>query len=242
MRAAANAKWMVSLTIELRLLDVDGTRIGDAVASAREFLGDSGTPAEEFFGTPRHYAAQLNLPAVPVAAKAVHGAVLRSGLGVFGLFAIIEAVLPLVRHDAVTLGIGELVIYAAILLAIMLLPQLVPFIVRMRRRGTIVSIVIAAVLGGSVPFLFSMWSAQSVVLRASALPVFIGGAVLLIGPALWTQIRNSLADDPIVEPRLTRPPHDSLGTRIFLFATNWLLVLCALIICAFVLWANTVPR
>lgn len=37
-----NAAWLDSLAIELRLIDVSGVSIGDAVASAREFLADSG--------------------------------------------------------------------------------------------------------------------------------------------------------------------------------------------------------
>ena len=48
--------WLDELTLELRLKDVGGRDIGDAVASAREFLSDAGVPAREVFGAPRVYA------------------------------------------------------------------------------------------------------------------------------------------------------------------------------------------
>ena len=55
--AIDDATWFDEFTIELRLLGVRGDAIGDALASAREFLADSGTSALECFGSPKRYSA-----------------------------------------------------------------------------------------------------------------------------------------------------------------------------------------
>lgn len=45
--------WIEYFTVELRLRRVSGPAIGDAVASVRELLADSGEGAEEAFGPAR---------------------------------------------------------------------------------------------------------------------------------------------------------------------------------------------
>lgn len=54
--------WIDLFIIELRLRRVPGSAIGDAVASVRELLTDSGQSAEEAFGSAREYATSLELP------------------------------------------------------------------------------------------------------------------------------------------------------------------------------------
>ena len=226
-RSAENEKWLESLTIELRLQGVNGTRIGDAVATAREFLVDSGEAAADFFGSPQHYAAELNLPATPELAQGVRDALVRTGFGVLGMFALVESVVPLMNDERLTLGPVVLFIYLFALVLIAFLPSLVPVMARMRRRGVIIGTVTAALLGGTIPALLALWAGDLVLVTLPALPVVIVGAVLLVAPALWGQLRHSLADDPIVAPGYTPSPHAAFRARLFLVVTNWLLVIGA---------------
>ncbi|WP_104190770.1 hypothetical protein [Cryobacterium sp. Y82] len=247
-RDTENEKWLESLTIELRLLDVNGTRIGDAVATAREFLVDSGALAEESFDSARHYAAELGLPATAGASKGVWGATLRSGLGLLGLMALIEAVVPLTHQTDVTVGLGVLLITVAVLAIIAFLPRLLStIIVRILSHGKVRAFVEGAAVGLAVTLVFvliSLWSVDRIVFSVPALPVFIVAVVLLIAPALWAQFQYPYQDDPIVPPGSASAdtPRISIGIRLFLFATNWMLVIGSVILCAFVLFMDTLAR
>ena len=247
-RDTENEKWLEGLTIELRLLDVNGTRIGDAVATVREFLADSGALAEESFGSARHYAAELGLPATADAAKGVWGAALRSGLGLLGLMAVTETVVPLTHQTDVTVGLGVLLITIAVLAIIAFLPRLLPtIIVRLVSHGKVRAFAEWAAAGMVVTLVFALiylWSADRVVFSVPALPVFLVAVVLLIAPPLWAQFQHSYQDDPIVPPgsASTDTPRTSIGIRLFLFATNWLLVILSVILCPFVLLMDTLAR
>ncbi|WP_090711395.1 hypothetical protein [Mycetocola miduiensis] len=61
MSTTANKAWLDDLVLELRLADVSGADIGDAVATAEEFLADSNETATDAFGPARDYARSLNL-------------------------------------------------------------------------------------------------------------------------------------------------------------------------------------
>lgn len=54
--------WIDEFIFELRMRRVPGAKIGDAVASVRELIADTGQSAEEAFGAAREYAASLDLP------------------------------------------------------------------------------------------------------------------------------------------------------------------------------------
>ena len=246
-RDTENEKWLEGLTIELRLLDVNGTRIGDAVATAREFLADSGALAEESFGSARHYAAELSLPATADAAKGVWGATLRSGLGLLGLMALTQTVVPLTHQTDVTVGLGVLLITVVVLAISAFLPRLLPTIVRILPHGKVKAFVAGAAAGLAVTLvlvLISLWSADRIVFSVPALPVFIVAVVLLIAPPLWAQFQHSDQVDPIVPPGSASAgtPRISIGIRLFLVATNWLLVILSVILCAFVLFMDTLAR
>ena len=247
-RDIENQKWLEGLTIELRLLDVNGTRIGDAVATAREFLADSGAQAEESFGSARYYAAELRLPATADVAKGVWGATLRSGLGLLGLMALLETVVPLRHQTDVTIGLGMALITIAVLAIIAFLPRLLPtIIVRIVSHGKVRAFIEGAAVGLVTTLVFvliSLWSEDRIVFSVPALPVFIGAIVLLIAPPLWAQFHHSYKADPIVPPGSApaNTPRISIGIRLFLVIANWLLVIMSGILCALELFMDTLAR
>ncbi|MDJ0377487.1 hypothetical protein [Cryobacterium sp. PH31-L1] len=126
-REATTTAWLEQLTLELRLLDVPGDAIGDAVASAREFLIDSGARADESFGSPKSYAAKLDLPTVPLAQGAKGNLLLNSGMGAVGLVVLAQAVLPLAGgDDLLVVKVWMLLSLAGMILALALVPLLIP--------------------------------------------------------------------------------------------------------------------
>ena len=52
-------QWIDDMVVELRLRDVTGAAIGDAVASVESHCADSGETPREAFGDPREYASSL---------------------------------------------------------------------------------------------------------------------------------------------------------------------------------------
>jgi hypothetical protein len=55
-------KWANSFVLELRMLDVEGRRIGAALSEVESHCSDSGQSAQEAFGDPVEYARSLQLP------------------------------------------------------------------------------------------------------------------------------------------------------------------------------------
>jgi len=243
--AEANKDWLDLFVIELRLLDVGGTAIGDALASAREFLADSGQSADEAFGAPRQYAQALGLPAEPKAkadGKWVH---LGAGLGLIGLLLITQSIVPLARGEYVEFGPAVLLISGGSLVVVTILPLLLPpllrFLADVRRWKLVVAGVLGGIAGGVVPFLLSLWPGSRPLFSVPALPLVIVSAVLLLAPPLWNQFRHSLAEDPIIDP-VIKPPDagpDPLWARSLVWGINWMAVFGAVVICVVVLWVDT---
>jgi len=220
--------WLDSLAVELRLLDVSGASIGDAVASVREFLADSGSDAELSFGSPQHYAASLQLPVRAKARATLNGVVVRSVLGVVGLMGLTQSVVPLVHGNNVGIMPGVLVIVLGVIAVVTLLPRLLPTMTRLRRRGWTMVIVVGGILGGTVPVVLSLGAGSRALVTIPALPLALISALLLLGPALWSQRHHSFMDDPIVEPGSgTTEDH----SRLMVAVTNWIMVIGAVIVC-----------
>ncbi len=236
--ATNDATWFDEFTIELRLLAVRGNDIGDAVASAREFLADAGSSAEECFGSPKRYAAELNLSTVPL--KAVNGLGLRAGLGVLGLFGFTLSALPLVQGKAVKIDPATLVVVAAVGIVAVLLPTFLKVFVRMRLR--IWMIVVAAVLGFGPSIALSLWGGARVLFTVPALPIVIVSTLLVLVPAIWSQMRHSPHDDPIIEPGGAPELRPTVSTRLFLGMMTWSMVNLSIVVWLFALLGEPLER
>ena len=234
-----DAAWFEEFTMELRLLAVPGDAIGDAVASAREFLADVGQSAEECFGSPKRYAAELALPTIPQ--RAVNGVGLRAGLGVLGLIGFMVSALPLVQGEAVSVDLPTLSMFAVVIIGAVLLPTFLSSLARVRPRVWMV--VVAAMLGFALPIGLSVWSdsAQSL-FTVPALPIVIVSALLVLVSAIWSQVRHSLRDDPIIEPGGESKPRASLSTRLFLGVLTWSMVILSIVIWLFALLGEPLVR
>ena len=216
-----NGAWLDELTLELRLRDVSGSDIGDAVASAREFLVDAGTPAEESFGPAAEYAAALDLTPAPDASTALRRALVGGLASLLGFFAVVFASPSVIRHDELDVSVSALVLIAmgAILLAAT--PVWLRHLARM--RGWKIAVVAAALL--LIQLVLAALFGGVVVATVPALPVMVVGGALLLGTAVWTQLRAPAAPDPVTDPREPRPA--SVGNRLSEVLPVWLLVVMA---------------
>ena len=237
--ASDNRDWLDLFTIELRLLDVSGSDIGDALASAREFLADSGSRADECFGTPQVYAAELALPALPQAKKSVDAAALRAAVGGLGLMLSTIAVGPALRGQQADAGPVDLAVIGGLLLAILLLPRYFPRLVRLPQR----TLFVVGALTFLVPVLLYWMQGDASLFPLPAVPLVILAGLLLLLPAMWNQFRPVITgSDPIVEPVVlpatqSDPAREPHWSRAFLFFTNWMLVIAAAASVAFELAA-----
>ncbi|MDR1808584.1 MAG: hypothetical protein LBR33_11855 [Propionibacteriaceae bacterium] len=69
-------EWASAFLIELRLQEVPGDRIGDALAEVEAHVAESGETAAEAFGDPAEYAKSLGLKARPTSGAALLGTML----------------------------------------------------------------------------------------------------------------------------------------------------------------------
>ena len=233
-----DATWFDEFTIELRLLGVRGDAIGDALASAREFLADSGTSALECFGSPKRYAAELGLPTIPL--RRVNRGGLLAGLGVFGLFGFLLSALPLVHGTAVKIDLKTLVVFVAAVVVIVLVPTFLQALARLRLRAWMV--VVAALLGLGTSLGLGLWSSSRVLYTVPALPIVIVSALLVLVPAIWSQASHSLSDDAIVDPGGSPEFRPSFSTRLFLGVVTWSMVAASIVVWLFALFGEPLER
>lgn len=107
--------WIDLFILELRLRRVPGAAIGDAVASVRELLADSGQSAEDAFGPAREYAASLDLPTMNPKQQALK-TVLLPVLGLFAFLVFALASTAWFAGNAVLLSVPQALVLSIPLL------------------------------------------------------------------------------------------------------------------------------
>jgi hypothetical protein len=173
-------RWMRDFVLELRLRGVNGSTIGDAVASVRELLRDSGQSAAEAFGQPRAYAASLELPGTHRRFGLV-SAVTQSLVGLVAFTGFAKATTSwLDGQEFVVISSAQLLLLALACLVVLLLPLCVNAL--LRHRWLLVAVALAGVATG-----VAMYSTDA---RGSAAPNLYGASlsvypvVLVVATAL----------------------------------------------------------
>lgn len=214
--------WIELFIIELRLRRVPGAAIGDAVASVRELVADSGQSAEAAFGSAREYAGSLDIPELPAREQAMK-TVLLPVLGLFGFIVFVLASSAWIAGEPILLSVPQVMVLSGPLVLTLLFA--LPFYPRavLRRRWLPAVLVLLAGACGAVAALLAPASPAEAWTHLAALPVMIVAmAVLVVLGIIGTVITLRSADsDEITDPRESSAPQRR-GRRGFLVFVDWL--------------------
>ena len=182
--------WETDFVVELRLLDVSGEHIGDALEQVRSHCAESGEDARTAFGDPAEYARSLGLPAQDVRFA---GMLLGTAGGLVGMFLALWGFTAWLDGEAVAVTLGRLV--AAVVL-VMAAPLLLRYLRTVLERPWHAVAVMALGLATVVAAPLVLTAALA---RLPALVVTVTGLVLVIGTALWEHF-GGVPADPVVSP------------------------------------------
>lgn len=235
--------WIDLFIIELRLRRVPGAAIGDAVASVREHLADSGQSAEHAFGSAREYAASLELPTMNRRQQALK-VVFLPVIGLFAFLIFSLASTAWFAGNPVLLTVPQALLMAVPLLLTVLFSF--PFYPRavFRQRWLPVPLVLAAGAASAVAALIAPSTEADAWLVLSPLPMLIVAmTVLVVLSVIGTIVTLRSRDgDEIIEP-LDAP--EASGQRhvrkAFLLFTDWLFPILAVLIFAMT-WGFSILR
>lgn len=221
-------KWFDEFIVELRLRDVLGHSIGDAVASARELLADTGQSAMETFGPARNYAASLELPRESGQGWASRG-LWPSLLGLVAFLLFAQAGLPWIRDETILISPAQLALLTAPAVLVAFLPLYLQAAIR-RLWLLILLPFIGGVLGLLATAVAPTTPAEAW-LALDPLPWLLGSGLAMILLSLWNTIRTLRRGtiDDITEPMTALPTDSSRGRRAFVMVTNWLFPIFAAI-------------
>jgi hypothetical protein len=221
-----NKKWFDEFVLELRLRQVPGEAIGDAVASARELLIDTGQRAEEAFGPARGYAAELEMPTAPKY-EWVRKALWPSLLGLLAFLLFNQAVVPWVRSDVMLVSPAQAAFLATPLVVIAFLPLYIAAAVR--RIWLLMLLVAVCALSGLLSGVLAPTTRADAWLALNPLPWLIGSAATMVVLSFVTTIRSLSADsDDIIDPSNNTSNNDARKKPVMLI-TNWLFPIFALV-------------
>jgi hypothetical protein len=182
--------WETDFVVELRLLDVSGQQIGDALEQVRSHCAESGEDARTAFGDPAEYARSLGLPAQDVRSA---GMLLATGGGLVGMFLTLWGFTSWLDGETVAVTLGRLV--AAVVL-VMAAPLLLRYLRTVLERPWHAVAVMALGLATVVAAPLVLTAALA---HLPALVVTVTGLVLVIGTALWEHF-GGVPADPVVSP------------------------------------------
>jgi hypothetical protein len=187
-------RWADDFILELRMLDVPGRSIGDALVEVGSYCAESGESAQEAFGDPVTYARNLDLPNVPLT-RAGLGSILPWVLQPIGLLLLTGAASTLRTGDQVEITTGLIAVTALLVLDIVVVLRwftpLVRFVVR---RPVVTWAVFVACFGIPVGLFLIM---RDVVATVPGLLAIGTGALLLTVGTIWglVRLRGDLGDD-----------------------------------------------
>lgn len=230
MNITTDKKWLDELTLELRLRDVSGDRIGDTLATVKEFLADSGERAQDAFGTPGEYAASLNLPGDPAATQ-ITKFVARSAIGLVAFLAFTQATWPWAARETLDVGVVQLVWLAVPALAVICLPLYFDALIRRLWIFIVAAFVCAA--AGVLAAVSAPQTSSSAWLSLDPLLVLTVTGVIMIAISVINTVTAMKDDDddpirePLGDPAVTR--RQAAISRLMSIIGAWLFPVVSLV-------------
>jgi hypothetical protein len=211
--------WRDALIAELRLRDVPGDRIGEALAEVDAFCDDSGQTPPEAFGDPITYAKSLieiHAPAPTHPVRRWWPPTARAFATVTGVFALLDGVDGVVHTGRAELTAGQL---ATVVLGTVLFPFVAAAVFSpalFHRRRAWAAVVVVTPWLTAVPVI--VWPTPMA--HAPAWLVLTAG-VFLLTAAWWPVASDRLLADRIIDPRTGSEPFTR--PRLLTAAIRWLL-------------------
>ncbi|MET1034518.1 MAG: hypothetical protein ABWX68_04695 [Arthrobacter sp.] len=219
MNGTTHGKWFDEFVLELRLRDVPGDAIGDAAASVREFVADSGQAPSEAFGPARDYAASLDLPRKPGPAPDA-AAVVRSVVGLVAFLALVSTFAPLARGEQLHFSGPQAILLLVPVAAMAALPAYLNAL--LRHAWVAAGVLALAAVAGGLSSVFAPGPGEPAWLSLPAPAVAaVAGAVLLATAVRGTVATLRDAGDPLVDP--VTGPTPSRGAAALAVAGQWVL-------------------
>lgn len=224
--------WIELFILELRMRRVPGAAIGDAVASVRELLADSGESAEEAFGPVREYAASLDLPVMNARRQALK-IVFVPVLGLFTFLVFALASTAWFAGSPVLLSVPQAVLLAVpVLLTVMFTFPFYPRAVFRRRWLPVVLILIAGAVSAVAALLAPTTAEEAWLVLSPLTLLIITLSVLVTLSVVGTVVTIRSNDgDAIIEPlHAQEGSRPRRGWRPFLIFVDWLFPILAIVI------------
>ncbi len=202
MNTTDSAKWLDDFMVELRLRDVPGVAIGDAVATVEEHCSDSGEDAESAFGDAREYARSLDLPTSPIPPAEMGRLVTFGAMYMTGIFLFLTSGRDALAGEDIAVTVSAVVILLGFLALFITAVYRLEWVVRSPAWQPVIlvgALVTAMVVAGV--------STHGLVLTvAPALLLAILGLAMMVMPPLYSQFFDSTSEDPLIDPRMEQPP------------------------------------
>lgn len=226
-RGSVDEEWLDALVLELRIRNVTGAAIGDATASVREFLADSGRTPQEEFGSPRDYADTLELPTVP--AGGIRNAVLRAGIGITGFLGFNIAIGPWLRHEQLAMNLPEILWMLVPVALVAALPLYLN--AGIRKTWILVVAYTVAIASMILSTVAAPEEGEPAWLSVNPGPLLVASIIIMIAVSVVGTISAAAGpDDRLRDPRANPAAarRRTIGSRVGDIAVQWIFPLAAL--------------
>ncbi|PQZ89027.1 hypothetical protein CQ018_15860 [Arthrobacter sp. MYb227] len=228
MKTKQDRKWLEALTLELRIHNIPGVKIGDTLATVKEHLADSGESAQVAFGSPAEYATHI-AASTTTQNVSLKGTITRSAVGLIAFLAFTQATVPWVAGEALRLGVAQVAWLALPVVAALSVPLL--FDKLLRNFWILAALIGTAVSGGVLAAFSAPRTSAEAWLSVAPLPVLlITASIMVIVSFIDTIATAKDGDDSIIDP--LRSQRNAQKTRAFSVASNilvsWIFPIAAL--------------
>lgn len=232
--SATHKSWVDPFIVELRLDNVPGAAIGDALETVHAHCADSGETPHEAFGDPKDYARSLGLAGEPD--STLLPVIITSAGSLAAFFIFSAAFKAWARSEDFAINDVSLVAIVGALVATVAAISTMRWWAEKPLRFSIFAI---AVAGFAVLGTFAASMNRPALLSLPSLGVTMVAAVILVGTAVLATARElrSPDTDPLISPFESPEALDrkSRNSRLLMFFGIWMLPLVALLDAAFTL-------
>ena len=198
MTSTINEKWFDDFILELRLRDVSGEGIGDHLTTVKEFLADTGQRPEAAFGSPRDYAASLDLSEY-TQPTSVAGVVAESVIALAAFLVFAQAVWPWSAQQTLDVGVAQLAWLSLPVVGVVLLPLYLGAL--LRRLWLFITLALLFSTAGVLAAISAPTTSDAAWFSLDPLQVMLATGLVMIATSVIGTVRVSRsADESFREP------------------------------------------